>query len=109
MMDEQVFLGHMLESIEAIESYTSKITKDDFLKDQKIQDAVHRRFEIIGEASKHLSDTLKAQHPDIVWKQITGMRDVLIHDYFGIDLNFVWHTARYDLPKFKKQILKMIK
>ncbi len=85
MKEEQVFLGHILESIEAIRKYTSKMTKGTFLKDVMSQDAVNRRFEIIGEATKHLSDALKAQHPDVVWKQITGMRDVLIHDYFGIE------------------------
>lgn len=109
MKEDQTFLGHILESIEAIESYTFKVSKVRFLKDFKMQDAVIRRFQIIGEATKHLSETFRSRNADVQWKQVAGMRDVLIHEYFGIDLNFVWHAVKHDMPRFKRQILKMIK
>lgn len=109
MREDQTFLGHILESIEAVESYTLNVSKAKFLKDYIIQDAVIRRFEIMGGATKHLSESFRARNADVQWKQVAGMRDVLAHEYFGIDLNFVWHAVKYDMPKFKKQILKMIK
>lgn len=84
--DPKIFLEHILQSIEAIEDYVKDLTKDDFLNSPIVQDAVIRRIEIIGEASKNLPEDFKNEHPEVLWKDIAGMRDILIHKYFGIDL-----------------------
>lgn len=103
--DPSIFLHHIQESIEHIEKHTKKFTKAQFVKDVKTQDAVIRRIEIIGEAVKNLPNSFKKQHPDIAWREIAGMRDRLIHGYFGIDLPTVWKTVRHDIPALKKNIL----
>ena len=73
-----------------------------------VQDGVIRQFEIIGEATKNLSVALKARHPDIPWKDFAGMRDKLIHQYFGVDLAAVWETVVYDLPPLKTVISRIL-
>ena len=100
--------GRGREAIKRIKSYTSGIGYNDFLKDYKIQDAVIRNIEILGEAAKLLSDKTKKKYPNIPWKEIAGMRDVLIHTYFGIDLNLTWETIEQDIPKLKGDLLKII-
>ena len=77
---------------------------DAFLRKRLVQDGVIRQFEIIGEATKNLSQNIKERHPDIAWKDIAGMRDKLIHQYFGVDLASVWETVVADLSPFKKEI-----
>ena len=105
----QIFLGHIIESIELIEEYIAKMTEAEFLKNLPIQDAVVRRFEIIGEATKHLPDSLRKEYPTVRWHAVMSMRDRLIHEYFNVMTEVVWDTAKKGLPTFKKQILKMIK
>ena len=106
--DPIVYLSHILDSIEKIEEYSSGLSKKEFLASTKAQDAVMRRLEIIGEAVKNLSPSFKKNYPDIPWKQAAGMRDVLIHEYFGVDAGLVWNTIKKDLEKLKKQIEKII-
>lgn len=100
----QIYLRHILESIMAIEKYAEGQTLQTFLVSERDQDAVIRRFEIIGEAVKNLSDEFKNKNPKIPWQKIAGMRDVLIHEYFVVDIRAVWDTIQGDLPKLKKQI-----
>ena len=72
-------------------------------------DAVIRNFEIIGEAVKRIPEEIKKEYADVEWKEAAGFRDVLIHDYFGIDLEAVWDTVRNNIPSFKKQVVKVSK
>ena len=89
-------------------SYTTA-GKENFFSDRKTQDAVVRNLEIIGEATKRVSATLKEAHPDIAWKPIAGMRDKLIHDYFGVNLQLVWDAVVRDLPDLKRKIDLLLK
>lgn len=102
--DYRVYLDDILESIERIEEYTQGKNETDFKKDTKLQDAVLRRLEIIGEAVKHIPDDVKGKHAEVEWKMIAGARDIFIHEYFGVKLERIWDTVVKDLPKLKKQI-----
>jgi uncharacterized protein with HEPN domain len=106
--DNRIFLQHILESIVLIESYTNGISKQDFLNSEQLQDAVMRRLEIIGEASKNIPASFKALHSDIPWREITGMRDILIHEYFGVDLELTWKTLKENLPSLKQKLVLII-
>jgi uncharacterized protein with HEPN domain len=102
--DTQIFVEHILESIAFIEEYTKDLTLKDFFEDQQVQDSVFRRLEIIGEAVKNLPEVFKSKHENVPWKQIAGMRDVLIHEYFGVDIMQVWNTLKKDLPLLKNEL-----
>lgn len=106
--DPKIFLSHILESIEAIEKHVKKMSKEKFSKNITIQDAVIRRIEIIGEAVKNLPQDYKRRHTEIEWREITGMRDKLIHEYFGVNIGVVWHTVKTDIPQLKKQIAELL-
>jgi len=105
--DPYVFIDHIRESITAIETYTNSITKEIFLNTTQIQDAVCRRLEIIGEAANKLESEFKEQFPNIPWYKIVAMRNILIHEYFSVDLDQVWNTVQKDLPNLKKQLDKI--
>jgi len=105
--DPKIFIEHILESIKDIEEYIKGIKKDEFLSSRKTQDAVIRRIEIIGEAVKNIPDEIKGKYPDIPWKRIAGMRDVLIHEYFGVDLELTWRVAKKEMVDLKTKILKI--
>jgi uncharacterized protein with HEPN domain len=103
MKDDRVYLLHIRDAIERIESYT-KGGRDEFFQKTLVQDGVIRNLEIIGEAVKNLSAELRGQHPQIPWAQIAGMRDVLIHDYFGVQLERVWNAVENRLPELKGHV-----
>ncbi len=107
--DIRIFIRHILESIELIESYLEKKSERDFLSSTMLQDSVIRRIEIIGEAVKNLTNSFKKDHPDIPWKEIAGVRDILIHQYFGVDLNLTWQIAIKDIPELKIKLTKIMK
>ena len=107
--DTLIFIEHILESIKIIEDYSKRLTKEKLVKDQKIQDAIIKRIEIIGEAAKNISDSFRKKYPHVDWKDIIGTRDVLIHHYFGVDLNIVWDIVKKDLPKLKENLEKIKK
>lgn len=106
---DREFLGDIQEAMEMVALYTKGFTYRKFLEDRKTQDAVVRNFEIIGEAAKNVSKDLKLKHPEIEWKSIAGLRDKLIHFYFGIDYKIVWNISRKELPKLRKQIRAILK
>jgi uncharacterized protein with HEPN domain len=105
--DPKIFIEHILGCIDLIEEYTKGIKKDGFLNSGQIQDAVIRRIEIIGEASKNIPEEIKRKYPDIAWREMTGMRDILIHEYFGVDLELTWKVVTRDVPELKIKILKL--
>lgn len=98
------YLAHIAEAIGRISSYVGDEGETGFLQDKKTQDAVIRNFEIIGEAVTKLSDELKANHSEIPWGEIAGMRHRLIHGYFAVNLNIVWSTIERVLPEFERQV-----
>lgn len=97
MKDEKLYLVHMIECGKRIMSYT-QLGRDSFLRDTKTQDAVVRNFEIIGEAAKRVSEATRNRAPNIPWGRVAGFRDVLIHQYEGVDLKEVWKRVEQDLP-----------
>ncbi|MBU1199960.1 DUF86 domain-containing protein [Patescibacteria group bacterium] len=106
-----VYIADILESIERIETYIEKsgVDKVGFLKDVQLQDAVARRFEIIGEAVKRLEDNFRESYSGIPWKQMAGMRNVMIREYDRIDWNLVWKTIVDNLPRLKESLKKIVK
>lgn len=106
--NDSVYLRHILNSIERIENYTEGMEKDDFLSSNLVQDGTIRQIEIIGEATKNLSKNIREKYSQISWSDIAGMRDRLIHHYFGVNLNAVWDTVKIDLPILKDEILVIL-
>ena len=107
MKDDQVFLRHIADAIAKIESYVA-VGRETFMAESHWQDAVVRQLEIIGEATKHLSGGLRASHPEVPWRRIAGFRDVLVHDYMGVDLVAVWEVTQRSLPELKQQIEQIL-
>ena len=103
------FLLDIIEAIKRSELYTKELSYQDFLQKMETQDAVVRNFEIIGEAVKNVSKTLKEKYKDIQWKEIAGMRDKVIHFYFGVNWDIVWRAAKDSLPPFKEKIERIVK
>jgi uncharacterized protein with HEPN domain len=101
--DDRAFPGHIRDAIARIESYTGT-GRDAFLQQPMIQDAVIRNLEIIGEAVKHLSPGLRTANPEVDWTRIAGLRDVLIHGYFGVNLETVWNVVENRLPALKERV-----
>ena len=102
--DPSVFVSHIIECIQKIEEYLQDKSKQDFLNSTQLQDAVIRRIEIIGEAATNIPEEIQDNHPAIQWKEAKGMRNILIHEYFGVDLDLTWEVVQKDLPKLKKQM-----
>ena len=107
--DDSVCLKHIRDAISKIEGYTKKVDLAAFKKNTLIQDGVIRQIEIVGEASKRLSGELRARYAHIPWQDIVGMRDKLIHDYFGVDIENVWLTLKNDIPTLKKEVNRVLK
>jgi uncharacterized protein with HEPN domain len=107
LKDDWVYLKHIAEAIDDIENYTSA-GFDVFMQDRMQQDAVIRKLEIIGEATKQLSAGLRNAKPNVPWREIAGMRDKMIHEYFGVNLEMVWGVVEQNLPQLKKAIRMLL-
>lgn len=96
--DDIIFLEHILERASKIIKFTEGMSENAFLDDEKTQSAVIRELEVIGEATKRISENYRNSHDEIPWKLLAGMRDVLIHDYEGVDVFTVWDSVQKDVP-----------
>ena len=105
--DPRVYLAHILECIQKIERFTAD-GEDRFLADVMVQDAVLRNFEVIGEATKRLDNAYRATHPEIPWRAVAGLRDVLIHQYEGVELERVWAIVERELPGLRAAIAALL-
>ena len=103
MSRDSLYLQHILDAIDRIEQYVA-VGHERFIAETVWQDAVIRQLEIIGEATKRLSPDLRARHPEIAWRGMAGSWDRLVHDYMGVDLDFVWGVAQERLPEVKRGI-----
>jgi len=103
------FLYDILESIKRIDSYTKGVSFQGLLKSDMIQDAVIRNLEIIGEAAKNIPGEFKKKHADVEWKKLSGMRDKIIHFYFGVNWEIVWDVIQHKLPDLKRKLELILK
>ena len=104
MKDDRLYLIHISESIDKIESYTAGLDFEEFEKQNLVQDAVLRNLQVFAESTQRLSDDFKMRHPEIEWYKIAGLRNILVHDYLGIDLETVWAAVKNKLPDLKEVI-----
>ena len=103
------YVKHILDALYDIEDSVEGKSKTAFKKNKDVCDACIRRLEVIGEASKNISEQLKKRYPEVVWKHVTGTRNVMIHAYFRVDLDIVWEIIQKDLPFLKEQMLQIKK
>jgi uncharacterized protein with HEPN domain len=108
MKDDRTYLLHILEAIKKIERYIETINFDNFSDNDMMIDAVIRELEIIGESARNLSDDFQDKHFEIPWYKVKAMRNVLIHEYFGVNLRVVWDTCKNDIPALKTLIEKVL-
>ena len=107
--DYLLFINHVLESIAIVEKHLKGVTKKEFLKNIEKQDAVIRRIGIIGEAVKNLPVAFKEKHPEVEWKKLAGMRNILVHEYFGVDLKLAYRIIKKNIPELKVAISEILK
>lgn len=103
-LGDEIRLKHILDAIEEIEKYLIEVDFSVFIEDSMMRFACIKQMETIGEASKHLSSQLKSKFSNIEWAQIVGMRNIFIHEYFGIDSTLVWEIIKEDIPELKDKI-----
>ena len=107
MRDDRKRLVHILEAIERVERYAAR-GEQAFRRDELIQTWMVRNIQVIGEAARALSQNLRDDHPNIPWSSVIGMRHVLVHDYFDIDLDIVWRVIEQDVPALKRNIRNIL-
>ena len=107
MSRDNAYLRDILNAAQAIRRFVAGISKEQFLANEEKYEAVNRKFEIIGEASRNVPEAVRIQHPEVPWKEMAGMRDRLIHAYFGVDYHLVWTTIKSRLPTAKDAIRKI--
>lgn len=109
MRDYRLYLEDILEAAKRIKKYTKGLTLEKLKKNTLVLDGVVRNLEIIGEAAKNIPSQIRGKYPEIEWKKIAGLRDILAHEYFGIDLEVVWDILENKLPVLKKQVANILK
>ena len=107
--DYRDYLQDIIDSIDDIESFTENMSFEDFGKDRKTINAVIRSVEVIGEATKKIPRSIRNKHPSIPWKKMAGIRDKMIHEYFGVDIEILWKTIKEDIPSLKPLIQDVLK
>jgi uncharacterized protein with HEPN domain len=106
--DNTLYLGHIRDAVEKIEKYTAEMDYDDFICNDMMIDAVVRELEIIGEATNNLSEDFRKRHSEIPFRDIIDMRNILIHNYAGVNTKIVWDTCKKNLPQLKKFVLEIL-
>jgi uncharacterized protein with HEPN domain len=107
--DYEICLQDALEAMGRIARYLSGVSREAFAADEQKIDAVVRNLEVLGEAVKNVPDEVRGSHPQIEWKKIAGLRDILIHQYFGVDLDIIWDIVRNKLPILEEQVAQILK
>jgi len=102
--DVALLIEDIISAIGKIERYSAGLSREGFLADEKTIDAVARNLEIIGEAARNVPDDFAAAHPEVPWQRIAGLRNRIVHDYFGLDLDIIWQILQADLPQLKSQL-----
>ena len=108
MKDDGVYLLHILECIRRIEEDTVA-GKNNFLQSHTLQDAVLRNLQTLAESTQRLSDSVKTRYPEIEWRRIAAFRNILVHDYLGIDIERVWEITQRDVPELKRTVTEILK
>ncbi|HPS91608.1 MAG TPA: DUF86 domain-containing protein [Methanothrix sp.] len=102
--DDSVYLHHIMDAFAQIEIYTEGVSHEEFINNRLIQDGVIRQLEVMGEASRNLSEDTRNEYPHIPWRQMIGLRNRMIHAYFSVNLQIIWEIIQGDIPKLKKDI-----
>jgi uncharacterized protein with HEPN domain len=106
--DYSDFVQDILDTINDVENFIDGMDFEDFIKDKKTVYSLVRAIEIIGEATKNVPELIRTKYPDVPWKKMAGMRDRLVHQYFGVDLEILWETAKEDVPQLKVPLSKVL-
>lgn len=109
MRDERLYLQDICDAADAVGQFLKDVSKEDLLDSDMLQSAIIQKFSVIGEAAARVSEEIKSRHPSIKWKQIIGMRNILIHKYFAVDWEFIWVTAIERVPELNRQIRELLK